>query len=276
MSNIPNNGENDQSLRDDLDKLGEAYGQLQHEEPPELLDQAILNRAHRAVEKKPGWMQFGWLHGLTTAAVFVLALSLIFNQREQVPVYEDGIRLDDSMGLQREKAAKKRSPDIKTGELQMELKEENAKPLDNFQGTPVSAPTRDEAIKAVAGDQAPEPASDVRINSYESEGLQAKTDSADKDTAAKEPVVEEIRVDEAELMADTPAVEDMRKQSRPAAIAAARSTEAEVPAEEVDQIEQKVMAIMKMKASGDEAWITELALFKQKYPDYPLPDELSN
>ena len=91
MNNIPNNGENDQSLSDGLDRLGDAYGQLQHEEPPELLDQAILNRAHRAVEKKPGWMQFGWMHGLTTTAVVVLALSLIFNQREQVTVYDDGM-----------------------------------------------------------------------------------------------------------------------------------------------------------------------------------------
>ena len=231
MSNIPNNGENDQSLRDDLDRLGGAYGQLQHEEPPELLDQAVLSSAHRAVEKKSGWMQFGWLHGLTTAAVFVLALSLIFDQREQVPVYEDRVRLDDSMGLQRQKAAKKASMDIEMDDRSMELKEENAKPLDNFKEIRASAPTGDEAFKTVAPDQAPETASDVLINAYKTEG------PADKDILA---------------------------------------TEAEAPAEKVDEIEQQIMAIMKMKASGDEAWVTELALFKQNYPDYPLPDELSN
>jgi len=31
-----------------------------------------------------------------------------------------------------------------------------------------------------------------------------------------------------------------------------------------------------LKQSGDEAWITELDLFKENYPDYPLPDELTN
>jgi len=276
MSNIPNNGENDQSLRDDLDKLGEAYGQLQHEEPPELLDQAILNSAHRAVVKKPGWMQFGWLHGLTTAAVFVLALSLIFNQREQVPVYEDGIRFDDSMGLQREKAAGKRSRDIKTGELQMELKEENAKPLDNYQGTPVSAPTPDEPMEAVAGDRASEPAAAARGSTYKSEQLQVRADNEDRDITADEPAVEEVIVVEADSIPDAPVAKDLRKQSQASAIVFPAAAEAETTAETDDEIEQQLLAIMKMKESGDEAWLTELALFKQEYPDYPLPDELSN
>ena len=84
MNSIHNNGENDQSLNEGLDKLGNAYAQLPDEQPPELLDQAILNQAHRAVEKKPHWMQFGWLHGLTTAAVVVLAISLVFN-RQAIP-----------------------------------------------------------------------------------------------------------------------------------------------------------------------------------------------
>jgi len=260
MSNIPNNGENDQSLRDDLNRLGEAYGQLQHEEPPELLDQAVLSSAHRAVEKKSGWMQFGWLHGLTTAAVFVLALSVIFNQREQVPVYEDRVRLDDSMGLQRQKAAKKASMDIETDDRSLELKEESAKHLDNFQEIRASAPTGDEAVKAVTPDQTPEPTSEVLINAYKTEGPETK---ADKDILASESPVEEIR-----------------EQSRSATVAAAPVTEAETPAEKVDEkvdeIEQQILAIMKMKASGNEAWVTELALFKQHYPDYPLPDELSN
>jgi hypothetical protein len=72
MNTIHNNGDNDKSLNDGMEKLGRAYDQLPNEEPPELLDQAILSSAHRAVEKKPHWMKFGWLHGLTTAAVVVL------------------------------------------------------------------------------------------------------------------------------------------------------------------------------------------------------------
>lgn len=280
MNNIPNNGENDQSLSDDLDRLGDAYGQLQHEEPPELLDQAILNSAHRAVEKKPGWMQFGWLHGLTTAAVFVLALSLIFNQREQVPVYEEGIRVNESIGLQRERAAKKQSGDVQTDDLRMEMKEETEKPQDAFRSAPVTTASPSEAMEAAASNQAAEPAAGARISSYVSESRKVKTDRTDKDAIANEPAneskIEELRVGEADLMADAPEVEEIYKQSRPAAIAAPMASEAEAPADNESEIEQKLLSILKLKQSGDEAWITELAKFKQNYPDYPLPDELSN
>lgn len=280
MNTIHNNGENDQSLNDGLDKLGHAYGQLPHEEPPNLLDQAILNSAHRAVEKKPHWMKFGWLHGLTTAAVFVLALSLIFQQREQIPVFEDGVRVNESTGLQREMTAKKRSRDTQTDDLRLELKEENEKRQDVFRSAPVSTASQDEAMEAVAGDQATEPAASGRVSSYVSESLKVKTDSADKDTVAiepaNEPIVEELLADEADSVADAPELENMYKQSRPAAIASPVASEAEAPADNESEIEQKLLAILKLKQSGDEAWITELALFKQDYPGYPLPDELSN
>ena len=139
MNTIHNNGENDKSLDDGMGKLSHAYGQLQHEEPPELLDQAILNSAHRAVEKRPHWMQFGWLHGLTTAAVFVLALSLIFNTREPVPDYESGMRLNEATGLQRDKAASKQSPDAQSDDPRKEMKEENEKRRDVVPGAPVSS-----------------------------------------------------------------------------------------------------------------------------------------
>ena len=52
MSNTHNNGNNDKNL----ERLGQAYERLQQEEPPDLLDQAGLNSAHRAVENKPHWM----------------------------------------------------------------------------------------------------------------------------------------------------------------------------------------------------------------------------
>lgn len=277
MSNIPNNGENDHSLRDDLDRLGDAYGQLQHEEPPDLLDQAVLNSAHRAVEKNPGWMQFGWLHGLTTTAVFVLALSLIFNQREQVPVFEDGVRLDDPVGLQPEKSGSEPSRTGTGNELQLKLKEEKASLQDMLRETMESVPEQDEASKTVALDrETPEPVSDARMNTYISEGTRAKKDRADKDMTADAFTVEEILLDEAEPATDTREIEKVRQQSLPAAIAAAPAAAAGAPAEKVDEIEQILSAIIKLKESGNEAWITELASFKQKFPDYPLPDELSD
>ena len=111
MNTIHNNGENDQKLNSDLDELGQAYSKLEQDEPPALLDQAILNSAHRAVENKPHWMQFGWLHGLTTTAVFVLALSIFLNQRQSVPIFKDDVLINAPSVLETETALKKQSVD---------------------------------------------------------------------------------------------------------------------------------------------------------------------
>jgi len=115
-------GENNTPLEDELGKISQAYGRMEHEEPPELLDQAILNSAHRAVEKQSHWMQFGWLHGLTTAAVVVLAISIILRQSEPVPVYEDDMISNEPKQIQLKKAPKKESG-IQPGELRTEMME---------------------------------------------------------------------------------------------------------------------------------------------------------
>ena len=275
MNTIHDNGENDKSLNGGLDKVGHAYSQLPHEEPPELLDQAILNSAHRAVEKKPHWMKFGWLHGLTTTAVFVLALSLIFNQREQVPDFDDRMRTSESAGLQREKAAKKQSRDIQS-DLRMELKEENEVRQDVLKSAPVSAASPSETMEITVGDQGMKPASAGRRSMYAQDSLDAKTDSADNDASDDAPVLEESVIDEAVLIADTPELEVIAKEFRPAAVAAPAASEISASVEIDSEIEQKLLAIISLKHSGDEAWIVELEKFKQDYPDYPLPEDLAD
>ena len=274
MNTIHNNGENDNSLNDGLDKVGQAYGQLPHEEPPELLDQAILNSAHRAVEKKPHWMKFGWLHGLTTTAVFVLALSLIFNQREQVPDFNDRMRTNESTGLQREKVAKKQSGVIQS-DLRMELKEENENRQDVFQSAPVSAASQSEPMEITVEEQVMEPVAAGRRSMYAQDSLDAKKDSTDNDASGNAPVLEESLMDEADLIADTPELEVIAREFRPAVVAAPAASKIGASVEIDSEIEQKLLDIINLKQSGDEAWITELEIFKQNYPDYPLPEGLS-
>jgi hypothetical protein len=64
--------------------LRQAWDELPKSEPPELVDQAVLNRARAAVEpphsSRP-W-SFGWPHALTTMAVIVLAITLVIPLRE--------------------------------------------------------------------------------------------------------------------------------------------------------------------------------------------------
>jgi hypothetical protein len=97
MNSNHKNGEFNSSLEDDLDTIGQAYRDLGQEEPPALLDQAVLNSAHRAVEKQSHWMQFGWLHGLTTVAVVVLAFTIILQQGDPGPGLDEITPLDPAM-----------------------------------------------------------------------------------------------------------------------------------------------------------------------------------
>lgn len=274
MSNIHDNGENDKTLNDGLEKLGRAYERLPNEEPPELLDQAILNSAHRAVEKKPHWMKFGWLHGLTTAAVVVLALSIIINQREQVPGFDDAIKVSEPAGLAREKAGKKQSAENQTKDLRMEMKEEDTDRRDLPSSTPVSAVQQNEIMEVTIGDQTPEPESRTRRSMYTQDSLKAKPDSSDTDAAIREMVLEESMMDEVDLAADVSQLEVISKQSQPAVVAAMPSVDFEAPAETDPEIENILLSIIKLKQSGDDTWIAELNKFKQTHPDYPLPKEL--
>jgi len=245
MNSIHNNGENDQTFNGGLDKLGQAYKQLEQDEPPELLDQAILNSAHRAVEKKPHWMKFGWLHGLTTAAVFVLAFSVILNQREPVAVFENGVRSNEPAGLQRERALKKQSAaPVLSEDSRMEMNVKSERRQDMLQSMPVAAAPQEMAKESAAFNEAEEAELNVQSSLYIHDDLHGETDGIDKDVPARSLMAEEKLISKTGSMAD---ITDEKLQ---------------------------LLAIIKLKQNGDERWKTELESFKEKYPDYPLPNEL--
>jgi len=268
MNTIHNNGENDKSLDDGLEKLGRVYDRLPNDEPPALLDQTILNSAHRAVEKKPHWMKFSWLHGLTTVAVVVLALSIIINQREQVPGFDDAIRMEEESGPLRETAGKKEMDQLK--ELSTELKEKDMGRQVIPQSAPVSSAEENEVLEVTAGDQPLE--SRQRRSMAAPDSLQVKPDRIDADKAVSEMVQEESNMDEVELPDDVAE----SKQPRAAIIGAVQPEDAVLAVQTDDEIEEQLLSIIKLKQSGDMNWVTQLEKFKQTYPDYPLPEELSN
>ena len=66
----------DQQFEKDLNQVKAAYQSLDAAEPPDLIDQAVLNRARRAVQKRPPlWHRTNWIPALATTAVIVVALS---------------------------------------------------------------------------------------------------------------------------------------------------------------------------------------------------------
>jgi len=268
MNSIHNNGENDRKLRDDLEKVGRAYEQLPHEEPPELLDQAIRNTAHRAVEQKPHWMKFGWLHGLTTAAVVVLALSLVIQQREQPPGFDE-MRVNEPAGLAREKAGKKQSAARQTKDLRKAVKEEEKVRQDTVPSAPASAPPYKEVMEVAA--EAEPAASEQRPRSmYAADELLIQSDAVDPDQADGEPVLRESVEHEADSMADTAAPTAISRQTQAAAI----TVSPEKPANAAADAEQVLTSIIKLKQAGDESWRAALDEFRETYPEYPLPKEL--
>jgi hypothetical protein len=76
-------------LEQDLDALQRKYRATARDEPPAMLDQAVLNRARRAAEQhaiRP-W-SFSWMHATATAALVVLGLTLVLQLRESAQAPE--------------------------------------------------------------------------------------------------------------------------------------------------------------------------------------------
>jgi hypothetical protein len=271
MNTIHNNGENDKSLIEGMDKLDQAYAQLPDEQPPQLLDQAILNKAHRAVEKKSHWMQFGWVHGLTTAAVVVLTISLVFNQREQVPGLENELRVEESIPLQRERVARKKSD-----EVSRELKEKRENPQDVMRSAAPAASPQGDLMEVTVSDQAVETMEEDRRTVGASKIQADNMYRDDKDTSANEPIMEERFSDEAVLASDSPVFEVSAKQTKPATVAAGLAAETDDLSDMEDEITRQLQEIILLKQAGNESWMTRLQQFRTEHPDYPLPEELSN
>ncbi len=247
MNNIHNNGPDDKLLNDELEELGHTYQQNSSEEPPELLDQAILNRAHRAVEKKDHWLDFGWVHGLTTAAVVVLALSIILTQHQPAGPEENGSLQELSKEVSRKahKDAGQVMPAASAPETQTGARAEAVSASD--------AAGDFRAMKSIQSEdpllreeilEANEPA-ETRFAKPSTVGF------ADESVPAEEA---EIEVDAIKL--DEDKIDTERLQS---------ATE-----------EEQVQAILMMKNAGDIRWEAELKIFIENHPDYPLPDELKN
>lgn len=267
MNTIHNNGENDQSLHQDLEKLSQVYAQQEQDEPPDLLDQAVLNSAHRALKKKPRWMQFGWLHGLATAAVFVLAFTIILDQRESAPLFKQDILLDSPSRMEAVSELKKQSVDkISKSNIEKESSDISQ------QGAPASR-----ALGRSEEDQNENSLQRARRDLSTRNSTAGKSERTDKDALTSGYLQEEILMEAADAVAESPPVDTASMPITAAAAAKPVSSATEVRAETDDaNIEQELQTIIELKKSGDESWVTELEAFVERYPDYPLPAGLKD
>jgi len=242
-------GQDDKSLPGDLDKLAQAYRRAGGDEPPRLLDQAVLGSAHRAVEKKPRRLQFGWLHGLTTTAVVVLAIAIYhFQQPPARPLQRDATPPETEplrQAAPRDAFYRVRAP-IARDELSTSRDKAAAVPVDDAKRNgeqPVPAP----AVSAPAGTALAEPA----------------TNSA----PAAEAVSQNAR-EEADSVAG--AAGTTEAEAEPAATGGKASLKKDTDAE------VRIKAILALKRAGDKTWRGALEEFTRTHPDYPLPEELKH
>jgi len=247
----------------DLERVAREYAALQPDQPPAMLDQAVLNAARRAVEGEAHptrpW-NFGWMHATATAALLVLGVALVLQQRPEppqpVPEAKEFLRSkDDSSAVSAQRANETGLPDAAVPAE--EIPERVA--LDRVQQAPVNAPEdRQEAARPAASGIV---------------GTQALRDQR-ADRPADEPVAAAAawEMEQAEQDAASGTPEEGFAARKAAAPPAALETQKR---EVALGPEVWLAAILEMKEAGDEeGWRRELEAFLAVYPDHPLPDEL--
>jgi len=269
MNSSHDNGQNGR-LDEDLDKVSRAYAQMEAEEPPELLDLAIRNSARRAVEKKPRWMKFGWLHGLTTAAVFVLALSVIIHLRDNQTTAGNGMQLERTAPVPAASPLKKQSRATQTGQVQNAVEEAAVTAKDLVIPTAPVSEQREQALgEAFHGS---------RQNATPAPVPQSAVADTDKNRAVLEKSAEKKESDKPamESMADAPEDAGQAASAKPVVVSTPPPAEPEALGDIDEQAERQLSAIISMKRNGDEGWKAALKTFVDNHPGYPLPDELQD
>ncbi len=244
----------------DLERLTAAYRTAADEEPPALLDQAVLNAARRAAAHRPErpW-SFGWMHALATTALVVLGIAVVMQQQPRDPTASSG----------------------EGGERM--IRQEQAVPA----STPPAADDQAPVMEALQALPAPEATAKRET---------AEQAVADRSRQAMEPVPPPVPAAEGEPRAAQAALETeavgrlAAGQNEPArdAPAGIASPSLEAPEEEPplpsaaadDQRpgdpETWLAHILELKRAGRPEWRQQLEAFTARWPDHPLPPELAD
>ena len=111
MTSDPRDQHSRPEFEQDLEAVRSAWSGLKQTDPPELLNQAVLNAARRELGTRRKSRPLRWLGGFATAAVIVLALTIVIQQDEQSParVLEktNGFKLDQAAPVARKMEAKR-------------------------------------------------------------------------------------------------------------------------------------------------------------------------
>lgn len=237
-------------------ELSQAYRQATHPEPPPALDARILAAARQVVAPQPRrrsvW--FGWAVPVSSLAVLVLGVSMLFRMQQDAP---DTLREAQSPVPQ--------SP----------------VPAKTLEQAELTAPNREKAPQAVSAHKPALPAASVTpapTKRYAEPAdaareMAANSASARLPAASAAPQPTHVRAaaqeNRAESLSAAPAFSAGISRMQSAAPAAAKAA----PPEETP--EQWVETIRQLLRQGDiDAARTRLEALRKRHPDFPLPPDL--
>ncbi len=290
----------------DLAMIQAAWSDLESVEPPELLDQAVLNAARRELAVRRG-KSLRWIGAFATASVVVLALTIVVqqNREPQKTGRSNGAKLDAVAPLKAPAEAQsvlQKAQEESVSDAFNEQQPERSLPESRAveSGTDHSRTMKQSAaVKRELRDgteMANKPAAAAAVPAFEAapvaEGKELSVDAdlrvddapADtesmehfRDEAAKlktEPRQSAVQTKEA---AETEQIIGERVQVLGAATAAAPATEKDGAASMLPDPDEWIQRMLLLRRSElYEQLEEELAAFKLAYPDHPLPAELKD
>ncbi len=257
-------------------ELSQAYRAAAHPEPSPALDARILAAACQAVSprRRPAW--FGWAVPLSSTAVLVLGLSLLFRMQQDAP---ETLREAQSP-LPQSTRPIERTESISSG---------TAATVAPSDALPVAKAARNTTVLPAPQPHQPLPATlperaqaDVATEKSKLAEIKSEADAAGLATPPASPAPAAAQANRAEALSAAPAFSQGMRRMKAAVPATQRSTEQSMPAATAksaaavpDTPEHWVESIRLLLRQGNiDAARTRLEALRKRYPDFELPPDL--
>jgi hypothetical protein len=91
MTTDPRDQQSEQVFEQDLESVRSAWSMSEQVQPPELLNQAVLNTARRELDARRKRRPLRWLGAFATATVVVLAMTIVVQQNGRENLEENAL-----------------------------------------------------------------------------------------------------------------------------------------------------------------------------------------
>lgn len=219
-------------------------------EPPELMDQAILNMARRELHQRKR-LSPRWVGAFATTAVLVVALTLVVQQQQQVPT---------PTGEPASSPAKVADEEVMVTGRTLKESFEPEKREESPTADSTGALSSSRSIRASAS---PAPMPQQEFEEYDSGFSDAENSVSEQQLPVTEPVADAM------MEIAEPRLDMERKRLAPSTPKVSENEAALSP-----ELQQWLDRLTQLKGDQqDHQFRLELEEFRTLYPDYPLPPE---